>query len=661
MEAKMQKEDNKKKLSKPDIKIFVSHRIDLDSEIIDNPLYVPVRCGAVYDKRKNITMLGDNTGDNVSDRRGSLCELTVQYWAWKNANADYYGLCHYRRFLSFSDKSHKSDGWQINEISLNQTTIEKYELNNPIKMQKHIEQFDAVLISPVDIRLKETPKGICKTVESHWLSLENILIEGDIFDKLLKIIQEKYPEYYGYSLKYLKNKMYRGYNCFILKKQLFNELCSFEFSVLFELEKLLDTTHYGQNMNRTLGFMGEILSGIYFFMIEKEGKHKISNRQLVYFKNTDKRHSISNIKSIFNKNNIACVLIANEFMVPCLSVFLQSIIEQSSNCNNYDIIILENGISKENKEILKGMIRGYDNMSIRFVCPNQYIYCIKSFKEVENLPIESYYRILIPWILSDYEKAIVLHSDMIAKTDIAKLNDIDIKNYLLAGVRDISFSGVLNHTPSIREYCEKELKLNEPYDYINTGVLVMNLAELRKCYNPDEVVELIESNKFKIVEQDTINALFGNKVKFIDMKWNYCTAANEGVKFNIQLSPYKLYEEYEKIKEPYIIHFSNLPKPWMNSEVERSLDFWRLARNTPYYELILSRNASYTLNEHFGNLPYKKFDNRSGARKIADAIFPTGTNRRRVMKKILPKGSLGWNILKKIYVVISPKYKSAKI
>ena len=75
---------------KPDIKIFVSHRIDLDSETIDNPLYVPVRCGAVYDEREGVRMLGDDTGDNISERRMSFCELTVQYWAWKNVKADYY-------------------------------------------------------------------------------------------------------------------------------------------------------------------------------------------------------------------------------------------------------------------------------------------------------------------------------------------------------------------------------------------------------------------------------------------------------------------------------------------------------------------------------------------------------------------------------------------
>ncbi|MCL2520879.1 MAG: DUF4422 domain-containing protein, partial [Spirochaetaceae bacterium] len=85
-----------------DIKIFVSHRIDLDSEVIDNPLFVPVRCGAVYDKRENKPdIIGDDTGDNISEKRLSYNELTVMYWAWKNVKADYYGLCHYRRYFSF--------------------------------------------------------------------------------------------------------------------------------------------------------------------------------------------------------------------------------------------------------------------------------------------------------------------------------------------------------------------------------------------------------------------------------------------------------------------------------------------------------------------------------------------------------------------------------
>lgn len=68
---------------RPDVKIFVSRRIDIDSVLVDNPLYVPVRCGAVFDKENPRGLLGDNTGDNISEKRGSFCEFTVQYWAWK--------------------------------------------------------------------------------------------------------------------------------------------------------------------------------------------------------------------------------------------------------------------------------------------------------------------------------------------------------------------------------------------------------------------------------------------------------------------------------------------------------------------------------------------------------------------------------------------------
>ena len=41
------------------IRIFVSHRIDIDSETVDTPVYFPVRCGAVYDE-SNSEIRGDD-------------------------------------------------------------------------------------------------------------------------------------------------------------------------------------------------------------------------------------------------------------------------------------------------------------------------------------------------------------------------------------------------------------------------------------------------------------------------------------------------------------------------------------------------------------------------------------------------------------------------
>lgn len=74
---------NSTRENKPTIKIFVSHRTDLISETIENPLYVNVRCGAVYDKENRSGFLGDDTGNNISEKKYQYSELTVQYWAWK--------------------------------------------------------------------------------------------------------------------------------------------------------------------------------------------------------------------------------------------------------------------------------------------------------------------------------------------------------------------------------------------------------------------------------------------------------------------------------------------------------------------------------------------------------------------------------------------------
>lgn len=165
---------------KKDIKIFVSHRIDLDSETIDNPLFIPVRCGAVYDKRENVTMLGDNTGDNISEKRNSFCELTVQYWAWKNVKADYYGLCHYRRYLSFSENifSNLNEKGLISESYI--SDCKKYQLDNFEQISKLIEENDLVLPEYIDIKKIPTPNGYQNSVLKHWEAWDGILIKKNI-------------------------------------------------------------------------------------------------------------------------------------------------------------------------------------------------------------------------------------------------------------------------------------------------------------------------------------------------------------------------------------------------------------------------------------------------------------------------------------------------
>ena len=61
-------------------------------------VYMPIHVGR--EGKADLGYVGDNTGDNISAKNPNYCELTALYWAWKNLEADYVGLVHYRRYFT---------------------------------------------------------------------------------------------------------------------------------------------------------------------------------------------------------------------------------------------------------------------------------------------------------------------------------------------------------------------------------------------------------------------------------------------------------------------------------------------------------------------------------------------------------------------------------
>ena len=84
-----------------------------------DPMYIPIHVGKAG-KELELGFQGDNTGDNISEKNFSYCELTGLYWAWKHLDGDYIGLSHYRRY--FRGKSGKNK-W---DCILTQQQAERY-------------------------------------------------------------------------------------------------------------------------------------------------------------------------------------------------------------------------------------------------------------------------------------------------------------------------------------------------------------------------------------------------------------------------------------------------------------------------------------------------------------------------------------------------------
>ena len=85
------------------IKIFLCFH---QSYTILPPLCIPIQCGA-EGKTLIKEVLQDNIGEHISGKNQEYCELTAQYYAWKQELCDYYGFCHYRRFFCFEEQRKK--------------------------------------------------------------------------------------------------------------------------------------------------------------------------------------------------------------------------------------------------------------------------------------------------------------------------------------------------------------------------------------------------------------------------------------------------------------------------------------------------------------------------------------------------------------------------
>lgn len=195
--------------------------------------YLPLHVGK---KGKNeLGYIGDDTGNNISEKNPYYCELTGIYWAWKNLEADYIGLVHYRRYF----------GKKINKNIPFENIFSDIEIDELLKIS--------------DVILPKKRKYFIETLYSHYKNTMYI----EPLDEAGKIILEKCPEYSMYFRKLYKRRSAHMFNMFIMKKEYFNKYCEWLFPILEELEKRIDHTKYDSFHARFYGRISELLLDIW--------------------------------------------------------------------------------------------------------------------------------------------------------------------------------------------------------------------------------------------------------------------------------------------------------------------------------------------------------------------------------------------------------------
>ena len=211
---------------------------------------------------------------------------------------------------------------------------------------------------------------------------------------------------------YLEDKWFLGYNCFVMKKDLFNKMCHFEFDVLSRLEALVDLSHYNQMRSRIFGFMAEILYSVFIFHIEKNGAH-VKHVPLVYFNVTEPLDSLR-LKPVENAIPIVFNAVERDFDASIIDVTLRSFIKANSgSAVLYDLIVLGRELSAFVKAEINRSCEAADNFSVRFIDLDQIDYGLfdrvgyvkaklNDVKFRQSIDPE----ILLPWLLPDYHRVI---------------------------------------------------------------------------------------------------------------------------------------------------------------------------------------------------------------------------------------------------------------
>lgn len=218
----------------------------------NDEIYLPIHVGA--EGKESLGYIGDNTGNNISSKNANYCELTGLYWAWKNLEADYIGLVHYRRYFGKKENDLYSGILTYENIS---SYLDKIKIFVPKKRKYYIE-----------------------SLYSHYAHTHY----AEHLDIVKEIIIEKYPDYLKEYDKVMKQKWGYMFNMMIMEKSILNEYCKWLFDILFELENRTDSDNLSKFQGRFYGRVSEIIFNVWLeHWINNQKISKTQIKELPYF------------------------------------------------------------------------------------------------------------------------------------------------------------------------------------------------------------------------------------------------------------------------------------------------------------------------------------------------------------------------------------------
>ena len=267
----------------------------------------------------------------------------------------------------------------------------------------------------------------------------------------------------------------------------------------------------------------------------------------------------------------------NDAYVPYLAVALNSIKTNASADYNYRIHILNDDISESNRRRLARF--SGRNFSLEFIPLSEKMQEIPGVSRLQNhqfaafASLTIYFRLFIPTLFPQYDKAIYLDSDIVVPGDISKLWEVQLGRNLVGACADYS----IQHIAPFMHYIDSYVGVDHRR-YVNSGVLLMNLERLRQVDMSGRFMSWMQKYGFETVapDQDYLNALCWDGIKYLDPSWDTMPS-----------------DAMPRIVAPQIIHFNLDTKPWLNEWAMYHDVFWEYALCCGYEKEIITRRDAF--------------------------------------------------------------------
>lgn len=261
---------------------------------------------------------------------------------------------------------------------------------------------------------------------------------------------------------------------------------------------------------------------------------------------------------------------------PYLAVALNSAIKNSSKDRNYKAIVLHEGLTDENKEKLSSLQT--ENFKIELTEMKANFEALddrmSNRLRCDYFTLTIYFRLFIPAMFPQYDKGIYIDSDVVCTTDLAKLYDIEIGDNFIGACNDLSIADI----PPLVSYTENAVGVKK-HEYINSGVLLMNLKKMRECDFEGHFLNLLNEYHFDSIapDQDYLNAICNGKIYYLDESWDAMP--------NDKKPP---------LSNTNVIHYNLFSKPWCYDGVQYSEQFWNYAKDSGYLDEIKAHKKAYS-------------------------------------------------------------------